>query len=253
MYCLNCGKKIDKGLKKCPKCGEPVEKKTSKTVKKKVEEKPVKVEVKEEKNSNAVLLTLVIGILALMCVGTLCVIAVGGIRNSLGSEEPKEHISKVQNVKWNNYSLDVPSYNKCDINNDSVEIIGNNEALKIAIFNYEYTELKDDTEVFDAVIKGINNEYNEIVTSEIVTIENREYVKAVGKSTDDIYYYYYFTTNNEVNGIVGVLVKVDKEKNYDTEVENIINSLKVTGDVPNRTLLEEDASHSGKLFEDLYN
>ena len=129
----------------------------------------------------------------------------------------------------------------------------NNEALKIAIFNYEYTELKDDTEVFDAVIKGINNEYNEIVTSEIVTIENREYVKAVGKSTDDIYYYYYLTTNNELNGILGVLVKVDKEKNYDTEVENIINSLKVTGDVPNRALLEEDASHSGKLFEDLYN
>ena len=60
MYCLNCGKKIDKDLKKCPKCGEPTEKKTSKTVRKKAVVKPV--EVKEEKNGSSILLAAIIGV-----------------------------------------------------------------------------------------------------------------------------------------------------------------------------------------------
>jgi len=250
MYCLNCGKKIDKDAKKCPKCGEPTEKKTAKTTKKKTVVKPI--EVPEEKNNNGILLTLVIGILVLMCVGTLCVITVGGITNNLGSTESKEHISKVKSIKWNNYSLDVPSENKCDVNKDSVEIIGNNEEYIITIFNNDYSELKDDSEVFDTVIKGINKEDTEIVSSEIVTIGNREYIKAIGKD-DDNTYYYYFTTNSEVNGIVGVLVKADIESDYNTDVENIINSLRVAENVPSRDLIEEDISYSGKVFEDLYN
>ena len=168
MYCLNCGKKIDKDLKKCPKCGEPTEKKTSKTVRKKAVVKPV--EVKEEKNGSSILLAAIIGVLALMCVGTLCVITVGGITNNLGSTESKEHISKVKSINWNNYSLDVPSENKYDVNKDSVEIIGKYEEYIITIFNNDYSELKDDSEVFNTVIKDINKDDNEIVSSEIVTI-----------------------------------------------------------------------------------
>ena len=115
----------------------------------------------------------------------------------------------------------------------------------------DYAELKDDQDVFEEAMNTINNDSKELVSSEIVTINSREYVTATSKN-EEYNYYYYFTTSNEVSGTLGILVKTSKKvvkEDINNTVENIVLSIKNSTTIADRSIMDDDVSYSGKVFE----